>query len=132
MPRAHRKERRWLNQKSCRKGKGVQRRPAIHRFAFFGFFTPSNNRRSQSPLRFSFCVGVKVVAYFIYWMPVRVDEALHLGMALVIGFSQERQPARWCWMKYQGTRSVWGTVCFVARLSPSTGGTKQRWRKERD
>lgn len=53
---------------------------------FFDFFAPSNNGRSYSPLRFSFCIGVKVVAHFIYRMPVRVDEALHLGMALVIGF----------------------------------------------
>lgn len=95
MPRVHRKEQRWLTKKSCRKGKGVQRRPAIHRFVLSDFFTPSNNGRSYSPLRFSFCIGVKVVAHFIHRMPVRVDEALHLGMALVIGFfSQERQPAR--------------------------------------
>lgn len=88
MPRVHRKEQRWLTQKSCRKGKGVQRRPAIHRFVFLKFLLLPATMTEVIALFGSVSVLVLKSSHFIYRMPVRVDEALHLGLALVIGFSR--------------------------------------------
>ncbi|KAL7900795.1 hypothetical protein HDV63DRAFT_369684 [Trichoderma sp. SZMC 28014] len=82
MPRMHRKEQRWLTQKSCRREKGVQRRPAIHRFvSFIDFFTPATIAEVIAPLRFSFCIGVKVVAHYIY----RYARSSERGFAFRIG-----------------------------------------------